>query len=74
MRDPDYIHPEAARNFLFALSIFLIMIVMLCWFYCTCKANKDAMNAKRERGREEANEMHRFKGEGANRRVGGLKA
>jgi len=62
-RDPNFLQPEAARNALFALSIFLTLMLILCWFLWTCKNNDNSKQARMQREREEdENEMRNFRG------------
>ena len=47
-RDPNFLHPEAARKAMLAVSMMLIIIILLVWFIWTCKKNSDMLRKERE--------------------------
>ena len=70
-RDPNFLHPDAARKAMLAFSILLILIVLLVWFVCTCKRNSDRLKAQRAIHEQEQTEQAELRHFSKTRGAGG---
>ena len=56
-RDPNHLHPEAARGAAIFGGVFLILIMLLVWFILTCQNNKKKLKRRRDHDSDSEDEV-----------------